>query len=527
MCGGGSGVLEATAISVRFDAVRAVDAVSLDVETDQVLAIIGPNGSGKSTLLNAINGLVPATGEVKIDGAAIPLGRPVAMRRAGVLRTFQTPQVVDELSVLENAMLAVDPADGGGLIGAWFLRRRMVSSEVKRVSAARAALERVGLLQLEERPASSLAYGERRKLEFARVIAGRPKILLMDEPSAGLNAAETRELGELIAGIRGLSVGIVIVDHKVDFLMALSDKMMVLRQGEAIASGKPDEVIALPEVTEAYLGHRNQSARNAPGSYRGRQQDGAPVLEVRDVSVSYGPVQAVLGVSFEMGQEVVGLLGANGAGKTSLLGAISGIVPCDGKASFFGSPLDGESPESRARRGLIQVPEGRRIFGELTVMENIAMGEIARQGRSLTFGLDDVLDLFPRIQDKRDAKGWMLSGGEQQMVAIARALMAAPRLLLLDEPSLGLAPIMVDAVVEALAQIREHVPILLVEQDTSLAMQLCDRAMIMASGRVVADGSAAELAEREDILNQYLGIDAVEHAERLHETSRPASRTSD
>jgi ABC-type branched-subunit amino acid transport system ATPase component len=518
-------VLEATAISVRFDAVRAVEAVSFSVETDEVLAIIGPNGSGKSTLLNAINGLVRASGEVKIDDVAIPLGRPVAMRRAGVLRTFQTPQVLEELTVLENAMLAVEPADGGGLVGAWFFRRRMLSSEARRATAARAALERVGLLALEDRPGSSLAYGERRKLEIARVIAGRPKMLLMDEPSAGLNGAETRELGELIAGIRALSVGIVIVDHKVDFLMALSDKMMVLRQGKAIASGRPDEVIALPEVTEAYLGHRNHSVAAALGARRAGHEDGAPVLEVRDVSVSYGPVQAVLGVSFQMGREVVGLLGANGAGKSSLLGAISGINPCQGGASFFGSMLDGESPESRARRGLIQVPEGRRIFGELTVMENIAMGSIARQERFPTFTLDDVLRLFPRIHDKRDAKGWMLSGGEQQMVAIARALMAAPRLLLLDEPSLGLAPIMVDAVVEALAQIREHVPILLVEQDTSLAMELCDRAMIMAGGRIVAQGLAAEIADRTDILDRYLGIDAVEHAERLHDTL-PASRTS-
>ena len=230
------------------------------------------------------------------------------------------------------------------------------------------------------------------------------------------------------------------------------------------------------------------------------------MLEVADLSVRYGPVEAVAGVSLEVAAgEAVALLGPNGAGKTSTLSAISRLVPCTGTVTFDGRRIDRMRVESVARLGLCHVPEGRRVFPSLSVHENLQVATSARAGRAPIFTIDDVYELFPPLTPLRGRAGWALSGGEQQMVAIGRALVASPRMLLLDEPSLGLAPIVVDAVFGALQEVRERVPVLLVEQNTDLALELCDRAYVLAEGRVVLSGSAAELRGDQALIDSYLG----------------------
>jgi branched-chain amino acid transport system ATP-binding protein len=230
------------------------------------------------------------------------------------------------------------------------------------------------------------------------------------------------------------------------------------------------------------------------------------VLQVTDLVVRYGPVDAVAGVTLEVGDgEAVALLGPNGAGKTSTLAAISRLVPSTGTVELDGRRLDKLRVEAIARLGLCHVPEGRRVFPNLTVHENLQVATSARAGRAPLFGLDDVYDLFPPLVPLRGRAGWALSGGEQQMVAIGRALVAAPRMLLLDEPSLGLAPIVVDAVFAALSQVRDRVPILLVEQNTDLALELCDRAYVLAEGRVALSGSATDLRGEQALVDSYLG----------------------
>ena len=238
----------------------------------------------------------------------------------------------------------------------------------------------------------------------------------------------------------------------------------------------------------------------------GPPAQGAALLSVRQLTVTYGtPTPAVDHLDIDVfEQEAVALLGANGAGKTSTLNAISNLIASSGTVEFDGESLARRKPEKIARAGIIHVPEGRRLFAALTAEENLIIGATARGKRSALFSLDDIYDLFPQLRDLRKRGAWTLSGGEQQMVAIGRGLLASPRILLLDEPSLGLAPIVTAAVYGALRSIAHRVAIILVEQNAGLALDLCDRAYIMATGRVVLSGTPAELPDRHELLATYL-----------------------
>lgn len=230
------------------------------------------------------------------------------------------------------------------------------------------------------------------------------------------------------------------------------------------------------------------------------------MLEIRGLEVRYGTVQAVRELDLVVGDGgSVALLGPNGAGKTSTLRAVSGLVSYRGAITFDGHDCRRLGAEALARRGLIHVPEGRRLFASLTVHENLLSGLAARAGRRGDFSVDDVYDLFPPLTRLRRRPAWTLSGGEQQMVALGRALVAAPRLLLLDEPSLGLAPIVVRTVLSALEEIRRTTPMLVVEQNTSMALRLCQEAVVMAQGEAVLRGSATEIGDRRALIDSFLG----------------------
>jgi ABC-type branched-subunit amino acid transport system ATPase component len=247
-------LLEATAVDVRFGGVRAVNDVALSIGRAEILGLVGPNGSGKSSLLNALTGVVPATGGLTVDGQAVRLGRPAESRRAGVLRTYQTPQIYTDLSCVENLLLAVQPRRCMGFTSSILARPAMLRAERARWTKAADALERVGLGDLIEAPAAGLAYGERRLLELARAIAGEPKVLMLDEPSAGLNESETALVSTILAGLRDDGVTLLVVDHKIDFVTGLCNHIAVLAGGEIIAQGEPSDVWSNALVVDAYLG---------------------------------------------------------------------------------------------------------------------------------------------------------------------------------------------------------------------------------------------------------------------------------
>jgi branched-chain amino acid transport system ATP-binding protein len=233
----------------------------------------------------------------------------------------------------------------------------------------------------------------------------------------------------------------------------------------------------------------------------------AALLELEDVKARYGPVQALRGVSLSVGEgEVVAVLGGNGAGKTTTLRAISGLVTTSGEVRFAGERITRAAPERVARAGIAHVPEGRGIFRELSVYDNLRLGAYLRRD-GLAEDYERVRGHFHWLEDRRDQQAGTLSGGEQQMLAIARALMSRPRLLLLDEPSLGLAPIVVREIFHILGELneREGLAVLVVEQNAKLALQASSRAYVLEVGRVALEGASADLVENESVRKSYLG----------------------
>lgn len=235
-----------------------------------------------------------------------------------------------------------------------------------------------------------------------------------------------------------------------------------------------------------------------------------PILKVENVQASYGSIVALKSVSMEVYEgEIVAIVGANGAGKTTLLSCISGLMPYKGSISFRGEKLGGKiDSAATVERGVIQVPEGRQIFSELSVHENLMMGAYSRKkGDNIKLELDSVYTLFPRLAERRDQKGGSLSGGEQQMLAIGRAMMAKPKLLLLDEPSMGLAPIVVQDIFSTIHKLNKEmgVTIVLIEQNARLALKTADRAYVVETGLVQLSGPAKQLASDPKIRDLYLG----------------------
>jgi branched-chain amino acid transport system ATP-binding protein len=233
-----------------------------------------------------------------------------------------------------------------------------------------------------------------------------------------------------------------------------------------------------------------------------------PVLEVRDLHVSYGAIEALKGVSLTLGQgEIVTLIGANGAGKSTTLRAIMGLVPArSGEVAFQGHPTRNRPTFRLVRDGLVLVPEGRAIFANLSVHENLEMGAYARRDAQVSSDMDRVFQVFPRLKERDKQTAGTLSGGEQQMLAIGRALMSRPKVLLLDEPSLGLAPLLVHTIFEAIEEIhRQGTPVLLVEQNANAALKHSNRAYVLETGSVALEGTSEEVAANPRVKEAYLG----------------------
>lgn len=236
------------------------------------------------------------------------------------------------------------------------------------------------------------------------------------------------------------------------------------------------------------------------------------VLEVKNLHFSYGEIKALRGISFEVQEgEIVTLLGGNGAGKTTTLQSISGLISgvASGEIYFMGQNITNKPPHALAKMGIAQCLEGRLIFSQLTVLENLQMGAYLRKGESVQRNLDYVFSLFPRLLERKNQLGGTLSGGEQQMLAVGRAVMQEPKILMMDEPSLGLAPLIIQDIFNAIKKINEDgIPILLVEQNSNAALQIADRGYVMETGEIKLADTAENLLKNDDVKKTYLGMDA-------------------
>ena len=507
----GPPLLEARGVTKRFGGLAAVAGVDLAIRKGEILGMIGPNGAGKTTLVNCITGLdKPTSGQILFHGEDITKRPSYAIGRLGIARTFQVVKPLKQLTVRDNVA-----------IGAMFGARGAERTARQARERAEEVLTRVGLQHRIGHTASDLTIPDLKRLELAKALAMDPELLFLDEVMAGLNSSEIESAMELLRQINRDGITLFVIEHVMKAIMGVSDRLLVLHYGKKIAEGRPKEIFESPEVIEAYLGERFARRARAAGEGEALTGEGEflrpplppageKLLEVRELSSGYGEVQILWDVSLEVRRgEVVALIGANGAGKTTLLYTLSQLVkPRKGSIVFAGRDLTRARPEEVVAAGIVHVPQGRRLFPGLTVRENLLQGAYPRRDAAgIEEDLEWVFGLLPRLRDRTGQMAGRLSGGEQQMCAIGRGLMSRPRLLLIDELSLGLAPLVVDHLLDLISQInRKGTTVLLVEQDVQVALEHAHRGYVLETGRIVQASSAAELLDDPRIRQAYLGL---------------------
>ena len=359
------------------------------------------------------------------------------------------------MTVLDNVRVAAHSVGAG-------------QKGVERDTSARDVLELCGLTRHTDRPAGSLALLDLKRLEIARALALQPRLLLLDEVAAGLVGPEIDAVVDLVRRVRARGTTIVVVEHVQTLIQQLAEHVIVLDWGRKIAEGTPREVARDAKVVEVYLGTQD-AAPAAPRPSVSARTEVQPVLRAEGLCVDYGKLRALRSIDVEVRPgEVVAVLGANGAGKSTLALALAGLVrPSNGRIVLDGTDVTQQPAHLRARAGIALCHEGRRLFATMTVAENLSLGA-ARAGpgaRPVAERLARVYQLFPEVSERRLARAGQLSGGQQQMVAIARALVAEPRVIIFDELSLGLAPVVIDRIYPALEQVRDWgIGVVLIEQ---------------------------------------------------------------
>jgi branched-chain amino acid transport system ATP-binding protein/branched-chain amino acid transport system permease protein len=495
---GAPGVLEVRDLGITFGGIKAATAVTFTALPGKVTSVIGPNGAGKTTVLNLIGGFYrPDSGSIRLGARELAGSAAWRVARAGIARTYQTTKLFATMSIIDNVLIALRRGRLGSMAAD-------AASHGDR-DAAEALLAFVGYHGSLSVPAGDLPHVDRRLVEIARALAMRPRVLLLDEPAAGLMRSDKDALSRLIRRIADLGIAVILVEHDMLLVMGISDTVIVLDAGVRIAGGSPVEVRHDPRVLKAYLGGGEMRARPRATPWSGTHD---AVLTTVKLTAGYGAAPVLDNVSLDVRPgEMVTIIGSNGAGKSTTMRAISGLLrPVAGDIVLDNVPIKELETHQIARRGLALVPEGRQVFPELSVLDNLVLGAHSRKDADRDGEIAALLERFPRLKERLMIRAGLLSGGEQQMLAIARGLMAKPRILLLDEPSLGLAPAMINELFDILAGLRdEGVTILLVDQMAALALTVADRGYVLELGKIVRSDNATGLADDPELEAAYLG----------------------
>ncbi|MBV1707426.1 MAG: ATP-binding cassette domain-containing protein [Hyphomicrobiales bacterium] len=508
-------LLEVTGLVKRYGGVVAIDHVDLQLWAGTITGVIGPNGAGKSTLIGMIGGAVtPSAGHIRLGGRDISRLPASERARAGIGRTYQIPRPFLDMTVAEN--LEVAQYSMAPLIGAGPAR-----------SARIELLQLTGLLDVAGVPARALPLLKRKRLEVARALALKPRVLLLDEVGAGLIDSEITELITLIQAVADASVAIIIVEHVLRVVRACCARSMVLNFGKKLIEGPTAEILAHDEVASVYLGTggARQSAPAAPkdeaappprdpGSLsqliapRSSAASRPPLLELQGICAGYGQARVLKGIDLQVHEgEAIAILGANGAGKTTLARTITGAInPTAGTLRIAGNDAAGRPAHDIAGLGIAHCMEGRRIFPTLSVRDNLLVAARRVDRATAQQRLAAVYELFPILAERAAQGGTSLSGGQQQMLAIGRALMARPRLVIFDEVSLGLAPIIMDRLYEALATLKAAgMTLVIIEQDVDRALALADKVYVLEHGIFGLAGDPRDIADDPRLRHIYIG----------------------
>jgi branched-chain amino acid transport system ATP-binding protein len=537
-------VLAIRDLAKSFGGVQAVAGISFEIGRGELMALIGPNGAGKSTCFNMIGGqLRPDAGDIRFEGRSIAGLRPRQIWRLGVGRTFQVAATFASMTVIENVQLALASHHGR-------LRDMAGSLGAGRHREAEELLNQVGMTDAAHRACRELTYGDVKRVELAIALANDPRLLLMDEPTAGMGPRERLDMIMLVKRLvseRGIAV--LFTEHSMDVVFAFADRIIVMARGALIAEGDPAAIRHNARVQEVYLGagetHAKAGAVPPPGRLpqtvapierseirvrlarvaaalpgfagaqpglqvagEGRVGEGAAtkdadtVLEVENLNAWHGAARVLFDLTLRVGRgEAVALMGRNGAGKSTTINTVMALMARrSGVVRFCGRDVSRLRPYEIARLGIGFVPEDRRVFSDLTVAENLDVGRQPPRrfpdGKLAPLWTEERLyELFPNLAGMADRVGRQMSGGEQQMLAVARTLMGNPLLVLFDEPSEGIAPVIVQRMANTITELKKAgLSVLLSEQNIHFAGLVCDRAYVLEKGQVQWQGAMAELA---------------------------------
>jgi branched-chain amino acid transport system ATP-binding protein len=501
-------------VDKQFGGIRAVDGASFEVKDRSITALIGPNGAGKTTLFNVVTGFYkPDSGRILYKDESIFGKAPHAINRRGMVRTFQITKALNAMPVIDNMLLAGSSHPGERLFGLLTKPRAVRAREAELEERARDLLATFNLDKKADDYAGTLSGGQRKLLELARALMTEPSMVLLDEPMAGINPTLGRRLLDHMETLRSeQGVTFLFVEHDMDVVMSHSDEVIVMAQGAVIAQGPPEEIRENEKVVSAYLGGGGETEEKSPAtpSQASREDKvGEAILRVSDLVAGYTPEVDILnGVDLEVRDgEIVTIVGPNGAGKSTLMKSVFGLIaPREGGIHLRDDEITGEAPHNITRRGVSYVPQLDNVFPSLTVQENLELGAFARAEQSIEERMDKMYELFPRLGERKRQQAGTMSGGERQMVAMARALIPDPEVLLLDEPSAGLAPAFVDAIFEKVEEINATgVTILMVEQNAKRALSMSNRGYVLDLGTNRFEGRGPDLIADPKVAELYLG----------------------
>ena len=488
---------------MHFGGIRAVDGASIEIAEGSITGLIGPNGAGKSTLFNVVAGLFPPTsGQVWLDGDEITGLPPHALFHKGLLRTFQIAHEFSTLTVRENLMMVPSPQPGEVLWDAWFRPSAVRAREAEVRAKADDVIAFLEISHVADERAGNLSGGQKKLLELGRTMMVDAKIVFLDEVGAGVNRTLLNTIGDAIIRLnkeRGYTF--CMVEHDMDFIGRLCDPVIVMAEGKVLTIGHPTEVMKNEAVIEAYLGRglKNKVVRGEAAHMT--------YLAASAMTGGYGGADILHGCTLAVDRgEIAVIVGPNGAGKSTAMKAVFGMLGLrEGAVTLEGRDITGLSPQQRVHAGMGFVPQTSNVFVSMSVEENLEMGAYIRED-DFSETMEQVFGLFPILRQKRRQPAGELSGGQRQQVAVGRALMTRPQLLMLDEPTAGVSPIVMDELFDKILEVAATgIAILMVEQNARQALNIADRGYVLVQGRNRYTDTGEALLADPEVRRTFLG----------------------